>query len=102
MSCQRQPFRVTYSHAPDVYPTTLRLGTDFSLESESIARYFMEELSPSLSDLLRISMAIFVVDRRVRRNQASRRSWKRDVKLKIEVSASISPTDQRRNGPWRQ
>jgi hypothetical protein len=86
MTSISQPFWVTYADAPEFRSTDLCLGTDFFADFDRINRYFMAELSVPLADLLRIGMAIFVVDRCVRRRRVNARSWIRCIKMKVEVA----------------
>jgi len=85
MTCQQRPFQVTYSEARRNQQGVLRLGKDFHLDFEAPRSYFIGELPPRLMDLLRISMAVFVVDRYARRNRLPSRSWRRGIKIKVEV-----------------
>ena len=85
MTCQQRPFQVTYSEARRNQHGVLRLGKDFHLDFEAPRSYFIGELPPRLMDLLRISMAVFVVDRYARRNRLPSRSWRRGIKIKVEV-----------------
>jgi Queuosine biosynthesis protein QueC len=78
-------FQVAYADALGSEQAVLRHGKDFYLNFDAVGRYFLEGLSPLLADLLRIGMAVFVVDRRVRREQAPGRSWSRAIQLKVEL-----------------
>ena len=79
------PFHVTYTDAGGSQHAVLRSDTSFHIELDAIARYFMAELSPTMMDLTRIGMALFVVDRHVRRRRAGRRGWSREIEVKIRV-----------------
>jgi hypothetical protein len=85
MSYEPHPFHVTYTDARGSQQNVLRSGQNFRLGLDAIARYFLVEPSLPLMDLLRIGMAVFVVDRHVRRRQATHRRWSREIQVKIEV-----------------
>src|SRR5262245_28018996 len=68
---QRFPFTVSYwiDGRDDV--VTLRAGTHFRFDLGAVNRFCLNDLPARLVDLMRISSAIYVVDRMARRRAAS-------------------------------
>jgi 7-cyano-7-deazaguanine synthase in queuosine biosynthesis len=60
-------------------------GKDFQLGFEALRKYFGGDLPPRLLDLLRVAMAVYVVDRLVRRQSGPCRSWRRNLRVRVEM-----------------
>jgi len=81
----RAAFSLWYSSGPARQDTQLTAERDFRLNHEGLGPFFSGDVPPRLVDLLRIAMAVYIVDRRVRRGTAPARSWARELKLRVEV-----------------
>ncbi|MBI3467979.1 MAG: 7-cyano-7-deazaguanine synthase [Planctomycetes bacterium] len=65
----------------------LNAGKGFRLRDWSISHYCQSALPERIGDLLRIAMAVFVVDRLVKRRRSTAdHGWCRDIHLMVEVS----------------
>jgi hypothetical protein len=84
MNPQRFSYRVWYGVAPDP-DRELIAGRDFRFDFEAPGDFFFGDLSPRFVDLLRVAMAIYTVDRLVRRRMGKARSWRRDLNVRVEV-----------------
>lgn len=82
---RRRPFRIEYGGDLDSQRGELIAGRDFRLGFEALWHYFYDDLPPRLVDLMRVGMAIYVVDRLVRRRRRPTRSWGRNLKVRVEV-----------------
>ena len=82
---RQQRYRVWFSDGPDRQPKELVAGKDFRLDFEAPGRFFCGDLPPRLVDLMRVAMAIYAVDRLVRRRANESRSWRRDLSVRVEV-----------------
>ena len=60
-------------------------GSDFWLDSKALGRYFLADLPTRLEDLLRVSMAIYAVDRLAPRRWGESQSWGRDLLVRVEM-----------------
>ncbi len=85
MNPQQSSYTVEYSSDEDRQCGTLIAGRDFGFEFEALEHHLNSELSSRLVDLLRISMAIYVVDRLVRRERGTSSSWARTLKVRVDT-----------------
>jgi Queuosine biosynthesis protein QueC len=86
MRTRQGRYRVEYARGFASDGGTLLSGPDFWIDFKAPGRYFLADLPPRLEDLLRIGMAIYAVDRIVRRNWGPTRSWGRSLLVKVELS----------------
>jgi hypothetical protein len=78
-------FRVEYAGGFGAKGGVLISGRDFRLDFTSPARYVFADLPPRLVDLLRVSMAVYTVDRLVWRKRGPSRPWERNVLVRVEM-----------------
>lgn len=85
MSQQRFFYRIWYKAAPASQPIELSAEKNFRLDFKALEAYFLGDLTPHCVDLLRVAMAVYLVDRKVRRNKHKSPAWSRDMKVRVEV-----------------
>lgn len=78
-------YRVGYAGGFDAEGGLLLSGPDFWLDLKAPGRYFFADLPPRLVDLLRVGMAVYAVDRLVRRKRGPSRPWGRNLLVRVEV-----------------
>ena len=78
-------YRVEYAGGFDAEGGVLLSGPDFWLDLKAPGRYFFAELPPRLEDFLRVGMAVYAVDRLVRRKRGPSRPWVRNLLVRVEV-----------------
>ncbi len=78
-------YRVEYAGGFVAGRGRLLSGSDFWLDSKELGRYFFADLPPRLEDLLRVSMAIYAVDRLAPRRWGASQSWGRDLLVRVEL-----------------
>ena len=80
------PFDISFRIPGNTEDTVLTAGTHFRFDIHRIEEFFSKSLSSPMIDLLRISMAAYVVDRMVRRKRRDQqRHWSRSLALKVGV-----------------
>ena len=80
-----RPFRIEFAGDLDSQRGELLSGRDFRLDTDAPHRFFIGDPSPRCTDLLRVGMAVYLVDRIVRRGRDRRRPWRRNLKVRVEV-----------------
>lgn len=83
---QRFPFSVCYWTGSQDHVVSLRAGTHFRFDLDTVNHFCLFDLPPRLVDLLRIASAIYVVDRLVKRHSLfGLRKPARTVGVKVHV-----------------
>ncbi len=85
MKLPQNRFRVEYAGGFGAGGGVLVSGRDFWLDLKAPGRYFFADLPPRLVDLLRVGMAVYAVDRLVRRRRGPSRPWGRNLLVRVEV-----------------
>ncbi len=85
MRLRMDRYRVQYAGGFAAGRDRLLSGRDFWLDSKALGRYFFADVPTRLEDLLRVSMAIYAVDRLARRCWGESQSWGRDLLVRVEV-----------------
>ena len=85
MKRNHRPFRVEFAGDLDSQRGVLDSERDFRIEMEAPQKYFTGDLIPRCVDLLRVGMAVYLVDRLVRRGTGYHRPWRRNLNVTVEV-----------------
>jgi 7-cyano-7-deazaguanine synthase in queuosine biosynthesis len=85
MKPQDRPFRIGFAGDLDSQRGELLSGRDFRLDMDALHRFFIGDPSPRFIDLLRIGMAVYIVDRLVRRGRDRSRPWRRNLQIRVDV-----------------
>ena len=85
MKPQVRPFRIEFAGDLNSQRGELVAGRDFRLDTRAPRRFFIGDPSPRCADLLRVGMAVYLVDRIVRRGTGRTRPWRRNLKVRVEV-----------------
>ena len=93
------PFDITFCKYGDSKSTVFTAGEHFRFDIDRYEDFFVAALPSPVIDLLRISMAAYVVDRLVRRKRRDQqRQWSRSLVLKVGVlEPNIWNTDEIRD-----
>ena len=85
MRPQDLPYSIEYIGDLDSQRGELFSGRDFRIDIDAPQRFFIGDPSPRSVDMLRIGMAVYLVDRLVRRGRGKRRPWRRNLVVKVQV-----------------
>ena len=85
MRPQDLPYRIEYSGDLDSQRGELFSGREFRLDIDAPQRFFIGDPCPRSVDMLRVGMAVYLVDRLVRRGRGKCRPWQRNLVVKVQV-----------------